>query len=226
MKPSKVIRAFTLIASLIVATASAAETLYVGDVVYVPMRSGASPQHRIIHKGLKSGTALEVQEYNEDKSWALATTGELEGWVPTHYLTATPVSADLLEKANAQLNSLKSEHTALKTRSAELDKTLNSSKARLSQLERDKTQLTLELNRVRSVYSGAIELDQKYQELLEQHELLQTEKNALTAENDNLKSDQRISFMFYGALLILAGMIAITILPRFKPQKRNADWIN
>jgi SH3 domain protein len=206
--------------------ASQAETRYINDTVYVPMRSGPSPQHRIIHKGLKTGTALEIVEYNDDESWALARSGELEGWVPTHYLVQNPVAAIVLEQLRSEHSELNAKHQQLSNSYSSVSQEKKRLEAQVNKLDGELTQSTLELNRVRSVYSGAIELDQKYQELLENYEVLQTEKNALTAENDNLKSDNRISFMFYGAFLVFLGMLAITIIPRFKPQKRNSDWIN
>lgn len=221
-----IVRSFVLACLCLTCVSAFAETRYIGDTVYVPMRSGPSPQHRIIHKGLKTGTALEISEFSEDNSWARATSGELEGWVPTHYLVADPVAATVLEQLRRDHGALNDKHQQLSSSYSSLSQDKKRLEAEVSKLDRELTQSTLELNRVRSVYSGAIELDQKYQELLENFEVLQTEKNALTAENDNLKSDNRISFMFYGAFLVFLGMLAITIIPRFKPQKRNSDWIN
>jgi SH3 domain protein len=207
-------------------SAIAQTTQYIDDTVYVPVRSGPSNQHRILHKGLVTGTALEVIIANEDGKWTNIRTGKVDGWIPTHYLKKTPTADILLKKQITRFNDLDKAHKALSKSYSTQKSALKNTKNTSTTLNKDKTQLTLELNRVRSIYSGAIELDQKYQDLLEQHELLRTQNNALTAENDNLRSDHTIGSMVYGALLVIAGMLSIVIIPRFKPTKRHSDWAN
>ena len=43
---------------------SFAETVYIRDTLYVPLRGGQSSEHRILHKGIPSGTELELLEVN------------------------------------------------------------------------------------------------------------------------------------------------------------------
>lgn len=216
-----------LAACVLSLSAFAQTTMYVGDVIYVPLRSGPSVQNRIINKGLKSGTALELIEYNEDNSWAHVRVDDSEdGWLPSHYLDAEKPAAQRLEIAEKQLQDLRQKfgQTSSDKKTAESD--LNSANEKVAALEDDKSKLSAELNRIRNISAGAIELDKKYRDLLQQYEVLRTENNALSTENENLKSDHSLTFMIYGAVLILVGMFAITLLPRLKPRKRNSDWIN
>lgn len=204
-----------------------AETVYVKDELYVPLRSGPSSQHRILHKGLKTSTALELLGKNEDESWInVKTSGGLEGWIPSQYIISTPTSERLLTKAKQDLANLNKTYSAAKGKLEEVSAELDKTKAKLRSTESAQQKSTMELHRIRSISSGAIELDIKYQKLLEDHELLQTENDTLNAENESLKSDQRFSFMFYGAALVLIGMFMSVIIPRLKPKKRHSEWKN
>lgn len=202
-----------------------AETRYVTDVTYVPIRSGPGNQFRILHHGLKSGTQMSLLEAPEDSDWSkVVTKGGIEGWIRTQYLVSTPTARLQLGDAQAklakatqqiatlqaQLNELQSEHTTLSNNSIQQAK------------ERD--HYADELSRLKTLASDAINLNQRYQELLAKHDMVQTEFDTVRAENDRLKSDKTISEWLFGAGLLITGMILMIVLPALKPKKRNSDW--
>jgi SH3 domain protein len=206
---------------------SNAETNYIRDELYVPLRSGPTTQHRIVHRGLKSGLALERLNESDDGDWIqIKTPGGLEGWVQAQYISRSPTAAILLAQTRKELKEISVKYTSAKetlNKEIALRKKTQSS---LLKTEKGKQQATMDLHRIRSISSGAIELDQKYQRLLEEHELLQTENDTLNAENSSLKDDRRFSFMFYGAALVVFGMFLSVIIPRLQFKKRNSEWIN
>ena len=220
----------TALLSIVLSVFSAlafAETNYISDELYVPLRTGPTAKHRILHRGLKSGLALERLGQSEEGDWVLVKTpGGLEGWVQAQYIQSTPTSAILLAETRNALKSatekLSAVEKTLKEESLQRKKAQNT----LDKTEKDKQQATMELHRISSISSGAIELDKKYQRLLEEHQLLQTENDTLNAENSRLKDDRRFSFMFYGAALVILGMILAIILPRLQFKRRNSEWIN
>jgi len=81
-----------------------------------------------------------------------------------------------------------------------------------------------ELNKIKTLAADSINLEARYTKLLETKELLETDKEKLSVENDKLKSDQRINFMFYGAGLVLLGVIITIIAPHLKTNKRYSEW--
>ena len=86
-----------------------ADTRYISDLLYVPLRSGPSGEHRIIHWGLPSGMALEVLEEDEaTKFTRVRTEGGTEGWIPSQYLVDEPVAADRLAQAESEIERLES----------------------------------------------------------------------------------------------------------------------
>lgn len=221
------IRLFLLLVSFWLFSSTAlAQTVYVSDVFYVPVRSGAGNQFRIVHHGIRSGTQMTMLGESADKEWVhIKTDGGLEGWIPTQYvlkeqparlqLTATQTrlaaSNKNLEDLQNELKQLREEHQSLTRTSTDYIK------------ERD--QYSEELRKVKALSADAINLNERYRELLEKHELIQTNFDAIKAENDRLKSNQTINQWLFGAGLVVFGMILMLILPAFTRSKRRSDWV-
>ena len=84
-----------------------AETRYIRDELYVPLRSGQTTQHRIVHKGLVSGTPLTIIAVSDDKLYSQVRTSKgIEGWIQTQYLSDSPAGRDLLKVAERKLATL------------------------------------------------------------------------------------------------------------------------
>ena len=87
----------------------AADTVYVRDTIYVPLRGGQSTEHRILHRGLRSGTALERLQTNDESGYTLVKSeGGVEGWIQSQYLVEVPIARDLLKKTEDRLLELDS----------------------------------------------------------------------------------------------------------------------
>lgn len=218
-----------LLATLFLVSApfTQAETAYIKDEVFVPLRSGPSAQHRILHKGLKSNTQLDILSKSDDNAWfQIRTRGGTEGWLPSQYVQTEATAAVKLAKIENQYAGLKEKHDALSKKFNQVASELKKTQSGLANTETLQQKTNVELQRIKSISSGAIELDKKYQKLLEDHELLQTSNDTLNAENQNLKTDQRFSYMFYGAMLVVLGMFLAVIIPRLKMKKRNSEWVN
>ena len=76
---------------MIVSATALAETVYVRDTLYVPLRGGATAEHRILHKGIRSGTAMELLEADPESGYSRVRMGDgLEGWIQSQYLVDFP----------------------------------------------------------------------------------------------------------------------------------------
>lgn len=206
---------------------AAAQTVYVSDIVYVPVRSGPGNQYRIVHQGIRTGTQMTLLEVSEDKEWTkIRTEGGLEGWMGSQHILREQPARMKLAATEAKL-------TASTTRIQELENELKQLRAEHSNLVRasnsltsEKDQYAEELRKIRALSADAVNLNQRYQDLLEKHELIQTEFDAVQAENDQLKANQTINQWMFGAGLVILGMILMLILPAFARQKRHSDWVN
>lgn len=202
-----------------------AQTAYVSDTFYVPIRSGAGNQFRIVHSGIRTGTQMTLLEETEE--WSLIRTdGGLEGWIPNQYVSKEPTARLQLGTTQARLTQATQKITELETELKKLRAEHKDLSTSSSEQLKERDQYAEELRNIRALSSDAINLNQRYQDLLEKHELVQTEFDAVRAENDRLKANQIINQWLFGAGLVVFGMILMLILPAFVRNKRHSDWAN
>ncbi|TFG65971.1 MAG: TIGR04211 family SH3 domain-containing protein, partial [Nitrospirales bacterium] len=84
--------------------AAVGDVNYISDVLNVPLRSGPSTAHRIIHRGIPSGTQLTILATDEEAGFTqVRTAGGMEGWVTSQYLVREPIARDKLAAAEKRL---------------------------------------------------------------------------------------------------------------------------
>ncbi|WP_156506262.1 TIGR04211 family SH3 domain-containing protein, partial [Oleiphilus sp. HI0117] len=105
---SKIAASICLLALAI--SSASAETMYIDDTLLVPLRSGEGVGFRIVHKGLKSGTKLEIIEKLSSGYAHVKTPSGIEGYLPSRYLTAQPIAKVKLAQANQELAKLKANY--------------------------------------------------------------------------------------------------------------------
>lgn len=215
----------SLIAGMSVTPAVAQETRYVSDIIYVPLRSGAGNQYRIIDAAIKSGTALTLLESPADSEWSrVSTPNGLEGWIPNQYIMNEVPARIQLTRAQSQLARVTEENNALKQANTQLENENQALTNQASEASTSRASMENELQKIKTLSAGAIDLDHRYQTLLEKHQLIQTELDSMRAENERLVNDQRMDFLFYGAGILVFGMIFATILPALRAKKRYSEW--
>lgn len=217
-----------LLLTLLSAPLLAEETVYVSDVLYVPLRSGASIEYRIINAALKSGTKLARLKQSEDAVWSKVRIGNgpeaIEGWIRNQYVTNEMTAQLKLTLTETKLARSKKQNAELKTLNKQLKKENSTLTREGKQVSKSKSQISRELDALKQLSSGAVELDKSYQELLQKHEVTQTQRDSLMAENEQLKGDQSLSFMLYGAGILLLGVFLAIVLPALRPKKGYSEW--
>ncbi|ABC28957.1 SH3 domain protein [Hahella chejuensis KCTC 2396] len=213
-----------LLAGLLISSFAFAETKYIDDTMYAPLRSGQGLEFRIVHKGIKSGTPVEHLQTNAESGYSLIRTPEgIEGWLPTRFLVNEPVARD-------KLNRMTQQYTALQQKFNDLQNEYNQVKGENSdlggareQLEKSNKELQLELSNIKRISENAIALDTRNRELRESNEKLKNEVELLSAENLRLKDSDERDKMLLGGGLVLLGVIIALIVPMFKREKK-AGW--
>lgn len=217
-----------ILLTLLSAPLLAEETVYVSDVLYVPLRSGASIEYRIINAALKSGTKLARLEQSEDGVWSKVRIGNgpkaVEGWIRNQYVAKEMTSQLKLTLTETKLARSEKQNAEVKSLNKKLKKENSALTRKGNQASQSKSQISRELEALKQLSSSAVELDKNYQELLQKHEVTQTQRDSLLAENDQLKSDQSLSFLLYGAGILLLGVFLAIILPLLKPKKGYSEW--
>ena len=211
-----------LLLALASSASAVAEKVYVRDTLYVPLRGGQSSEHRILHRGLRSGTELERLETNEDTGYSWVRTDDgLEGWMQTQYLMEEPIAATQLDGMKDRLDSLEAEHqqTLLRLREArEENERLSSSQDNLS-AEKD------ELAKITELSSNTLAIDQENKQLNEDRETLLEEIARLNSENADLSDDNAQDWFLRGAGTVLLGLLfGVWIGRRIYQRRNNSGW--
>jgi SH3 domain protein len=213
-----------LISLLVSSSLYAEEVRYIRDTLYVPLRSGQSFQHRIVHKGLTSGTRLTLIETNEDGTYSkVKTNNGLEGWLQSQYLMDTPAAKNQLKTTQQQLIKLQASNKQLKTELNKLKQAKKSVEGELSKVSSNNSGLSKELVEIKNLSSRSIELNRDNNRLLQENEVLKNELDVIKADNQRLNDKADNDAFMNGAFAVLIGVMITLLIPRLAPKKRT-DW--
>ncbi|MDF1820610.1 MAG: TIGR04211 family SH3 domain-containing protein [Alcanivoracaceae bacterium] len=224
---NKQVALFLLAASIAVVTLPAqAATGWIDDEVFVPVRAGAGTQFKILHRGLKSGTAVEILEQEQDSDWARIRYNDIEGYIAARYLSRSPTAAIQLQQLQKRHDSLKEElasaRSQLKEVSAERDRLASQNAA----LNSDLGSASERLDHLEEVASDPIRLDQANRELNEQLSTLRTQLDTLQAENAMLNGDNTSRNLTVGAVILLIGLILGLVVKGRSGRGGRGNWVS
>ena len=202
--------------------AAVGDVNYISDELNVPLRSGPSTAHRIIHRGLPSGTQLTILAINEEAGFTqIRTAGGLEGWVTSQYLAAEPIARDKLAATEKRLKNLKAEiakereaHASLQTEHKETEATNKTLNARVEALAKELAELKL-------VSADPIKEHARNVELTQQNTLLVGQVEELSSTTRQLEANVQLQWLLYGGALVLIGLILGLILKKRPRQQAS-----
>ena len=223
----KLVLAFSTVVLILTATLGSqkllAQTVYVADEFFVPMRSGAGNKFRII-RNLKTGQAMEVIGRTGDDQWIHVRVQDKEGWVPSQYVMNRPTRAAAQARAESRVAKLQQELSELKGQLATLTDEKASVDGSLSSNQQAYSTLQAEHERLQKLSAGAVEIDRNYRQLLVDFQELETRQSVMENENTALLRDRQTTFMLYGVGFVLLGMLLAILLPALKRKPRHSEW--
>ena len=166
-----------------------AEDIYVTGITDITMRTGPGVEHKIVAM-LKSGTKLEIVEYQKDWSHVKENDGKT-GWVLSRFLTQKIPDALVVEELKIKNQDLKSRLDEL----AEENKILTVKNAALVQIEEKYTQLKQES-------ADFLKLDEKYKKMMSEFDL---QKIQIKTLESNLNNEEKLWFLS-GAGVFIVGL--------------------
>ncbi len=206
--------------------ALAQDIRYVSDVHYIPLRSGAGGDYRVIHRGLPSGTRLKVARTSRDKTWAEVTTPDgTNGWIRTQYLMREQPARVRLDAAVARAEELGRENAEAGEQLTQLAAERDQLRQQLAAATAELESASQELASIRKLSGNAIQLDTDNRRLAEEAELLRSGVEMLEAENLRLQDKIENEDFINGALAVLLGVIITLVVPRLWPKRRaGSSW--
>lgn len=200
------------------------QTVYIRDMLYVPLRSGQGGQFRIVHKGLVSGTPLTVLEMSDDDNYTKVVTPRgIEGWIQSQYLSKEPSARNQLKLAKVSIANLQSDNDSLSKQLSSLHSKDKSTTKQYNSTVGKNERLEKELQHIKKVSSKAIQMDSDNQRLLNENQVLKNELDVLSADNKRLNDEKSSDAFMNGAFAVLIGVMITLMVPRLWPKK-SSDW--
>lgn len=192
----------------------------------MPLRGGQSAEHRILHRGIRSGTPLELLETNEETGYSLVRMEDgLEGWLQTQYLVDEPIARDLLDETREELLALEAEHQQSLLRIQDLQDERDALQASLEDLRAKFDKTSEELENIRQLAADVIHIDERNQQLMQEREALERQIDELLVANDRLQDTAaREWFIRGGALVLVTLIIGFWVGRRIYHRRDTGGW--
>ena len=200
---------------------ASAQNAWVSDQFEVMLRTGPSTSNAI-ERMLRSGTALEVLERDDENGYTrVRTQAGTEGWVLTRYLMNEPSAREQLATLTRRLTSANAEGSSLTSQLSAIKGEQDAAQRQIAALERDKAGLETELAEIKRTAANVLSINNQNKDLRDQ--LAAAEIRAATLEQQNRElSGQTTRYWFMtGALVLMVGMILGIWLPRIRWQRRS-----
>ena len=204
---------------------SLAKTVYIRDTLYVPLRAGQSSEHRILHKGIPSGTELELLEVNEETGFSQVRTATgMQGWIQNQYLIKTPIAKVRLAVAEEELASLNQQHkqTLATVRTLENEAAITISDT--TNLTAENSQLKTELAEIKAIAADEIFIHASNAELISEQDTLNLQIDQIAEELDNLKNSSAQDWFLRGAGTIIVGLLIGLLISRRIYVNKASNW--
>ena len=215
---------------LVFSTTSLAETVYIRDTLYLPLRAEPLETSELIRKGLKSGTPLESLgeltpngyrwvRFEEDNG------NMVEGYIHDQYLVDQPIARTQLETLSARLEAATQEANVA---SAAVSKAVMIRDTALAEAAASEEQLRLandEIIRINTLSVDAINLaaalDTEQQRTRDQA----AEIEALKAQRATLSQDvEQRWFLIGGAVVFSGALIGFWVSRRIYHRGFSGGW--
>lgn len=208
---------------LLIANAGFAANGWVDDELYVPIRSGAGPGFKILHRGLKSGTRIEILEQTEGADWVKVRYNDVEGFMPAQYVSKSPTGDVMYESLSGKYEKLKQQLSDTQQKLKDITGERDQLTSERNTLDANLNNRNKELENLKEVAADPIRLDQSNRQLNEALSKLRTELDTVRAENAMLSSDNTHSQWLVGVLILAIGATLGWIF-KSKGSKRNSGW--
>ncbi|MFT7219230.1 MAG: SH3 domain protein [Candidatus Azotimanducaceae bacterium] len=211
---------------LIVCSDLLADTVYVRDTLYVPLRGGQSAEYRILHRGLKSGTELERFEVNEDTGYSrVRTIGGMEGWLQTQYLVEEPIASTRLGDVIGEFKQLEATHQQTLLSLREVSESGNVISADRDALTSQYDDLKAQYDALTALSENVIAIEQKNKQLNSEINQLGRRMNDILDENEALADDNAQQWFLYGSVTVFLGLLfGFWIGRRIYNRRHNSGW--
>ncbi len=189
-----------LLWTLIFACPLLAEDIYVKGITNITMRTGPGVEHKIVVM-VKSGTKLEIIEYQKDWTQVKADSGKI-GWVLSRFLTQEIPGALLVDKLREKNSNLLSKFEDVEEKNK-----------KLVDANEILTRVQGKYNKLKKESADFLKLDAEYTKISELYEI---QKNQIKELKDNLDNEEKLWFLSGGGVFIVGLFFGLSMRKKKK----------
>ena len=210
---------FSCLAVATQSLAAVGDVNYISDELNVPLRSGPSTAHRILHRGLPSGTKLTVLAIDEEAGFTqVRTDSGLDGWVTSQYLIGEPIARVRLAAAEKRNQTLRAEIDKEREARASIQAKYKETEADNQTLASQVQALAKELAELKLISADPIREHARNVELTQQNDRLAGQVEELSSKARQLEESIQLKWLLYGGALVLIGLlIGVVLKARSRP---------
>lgn len=179
-----------------------AKDIYVTGVTYITMRTGPGTDHKIVSM-LKSGTRLEIIEYNQDWTQAKTQDGK-SGWVLSRFLTEEIPGALVVDK-------LRDKNTELMEKLEEVSQ----ENTRLVNENKSLTEIKEKYNKLKQESADFLKLDKEHKQITQ---LYEAQKKQIVELESGLNNEKKLWFLSGAGVLIVGLFLGLSM----RKKKRSS----
>jgi SH3 domain protein len=200
------------------------EIRYVSDELSIPMRTGASNNHRIVYFP-KSGTPLNVLETSDDGVFVrVSSPGGKEGWVETQYLMNQASARDRIVSVSKQLEKSRALEKELKQQVKELNAENRELTEQVKQFQREIKSQESSMETLKRISANPVALANKNKSLEDQLSKITSSNKLLTEENVQLKDESTKDWFILGAAVSLGSLLFGLLITRINWKRKRHSW--
>jgi|TARA_B100001094_G_scaffold322288_1_gene371361 SH3 domain protein len=196
---------------------------YVSDEFFVPLRETPCARCKIVHRGIKSGTKIDLLDVKDDWGLVITLTGH-KGWMPRQFIVSSPVAKNLLSVSEVENAFVRSENESLLRDIASLKQQVRELSDTVSKVEYDKDQISRRLSEVVGISSDPVALNNQNEALVKQNHVLQSNNDVLIADIEILENNRRNQSFLYGGLTVFMGALLAILIPKLRGRKKFSEW--
>ena len=202
-----------------------AQSVYLTDITKFNLRSGEGSKHKLL-KTLPSGTRLTLLNENKATGYSKVKISDgTVGYLLTRFTLNTPVSSWHLKKARQQLQVLQLENKEIKAILTSLQDNNSSTTSSNALLNKERDQLSTELNELRQTSANAIQIQRERNEFEERFIIAERELNQLKRAKQALEDSTNQDWFLYGGILSFLGIFFGLLIPKISwHRKSHGTW--
>jgi SH3 domain protein len=214
-----------VVSGIIASKPAVAESVaYISDKLSVPMRTGASNEHRII-KFLSSGAVMTVLEESEDGLYKqVEVRGGQSGWVLADNIMDAPGGRTLLAAASKKLSASNQRVKELAVANAELKSENTELKNDIRVLQNERTSLNDSIDVLKVAAANPMAVSKKNKQLKSELEAAHANETMLEEDNKQLRANVTQQWFIIGGGVSIGSLLLGIILTRINWSRKRDTW--